>query len=260
MKASPFPGMDPFLEESFEWPSVHARLIVTLADLLTEQVAPDYHVNIEQRVYIVPPDDDEGKSQISPDIYVVQEPVATWAAAASPIRPPTLLEPVYDLLLYDRYLEIYDKRDRELITIIELLSPFNKTLGHQGYEAFQKKRRQVMQTPTHWLEIDLLRAGERPIEVKGKSDYYALLKRGDRSRPYEVWFFNLPETMPTIAVPLRPPDADVPLDLQSAFNHIYSKARYGDSLDYSQPVPPPRPRPQTQQWIETQLQTWHEAV
>lgn len=262
MKTSPFPGMDPFLEEPFEWSSVHSWLIAELASQLSDKMPPPYYVRIEQRVYIVPPDEGESKGLISPDIYVVQEPVATWQASitSSAIRPPTLLEPVYDLLIHDRYLEIYDQRDRQLITIIELLSPFNKTIGHEGYEAFQKKRRQVMRTQTHWLEIDLLRDGVRPVEVRGKSDYYALLKRGDRPRPYEVWFFDLPETLPTIAVPLRPPDADVPLDLQAAFNHIYHKARYGDSLDYNQPVPPPRLRPQTQQWFEECLQTWREAI
>ena len=92
---------------------------------------------------------------------------------------PTLLE-IRDLApeVHDRYIEIRTPRNGEVITIIELLSPFNKRPGAQGFQAFQEKRREVMASHTHWIEIDLLRAGVRPPEVAYKSDYYALLKRG----------------------------------------------------------------------------------
>ena len=46
---SPFPGIDPYLEESSGWPGVHHRLISVLSDVLSEQVAPRYTVSIEER-------------------------------------------------------------------------------------------------------------------------------------------------------------------------------------------------------------------
>jgi len=47
--ATPFPGMDPYLERSDVWPDVHNRLIVALADYLAPRVRPRYYVSIEQR-------------------------------------------------------------------------------------------------------------------------------------------------------------------------------------------------------------------
>lgn len=173
--AGPFPGMDPYLEEPSEWPDLHSRLITTISDTLAAAVAPAYIVRIEQRVYT------------------------------------TSVELVFDLEMHDLYIEIHDAQSSEVVTTIEIISPFNKVPGSIGREQFLRKRRAVMSSPAHWIEIDLLRAGERPPEVTGQSGYYALLNRGGSIGPFEVWYANLRDALPTIAVPLRPPHADVPL-------------------------------------------------
>ncbi len=258
---APFPGMDPFLENRFEWPSVHTWLITEIASQLGDDISPDFFVRIEQRVYITAQEQDnpEEKWQMVPDIFIATEPVRQLVepvVATAAVETPTLVEPVYDLEIRDRYIEIRDTLSREVVTTIELLSPFNKALGHEGYDAFQKKRRQVMASKVHWLEIDLLRAGERPEEVAGKSDYYALLKRGGQPGPYEVWYFDMRDRLPTIGVPLRPPFADVALDLQSAFTQLYGRAHYADSLDYTRAVPQPQLRPANANWVQTRIQTW----
>lgn len=117
------------------------------------------------------------------------------------------------------------------------------------------KRATVTPSPTYWIEIDLLRTGERPPEVAGKSDYYTLLKRGGTFGPYEVWYFDLRDPMPTIAVPLRAPFADVPPDLQTAFDDAYTRARYADDIDYTQPVPPPI-CPADRNWARERIAAW----
>jgi hypothetical protein len=48
---NPFPGMNPYLEHPELWHQVHNRLIVGIADAIAEQVAPEYFVSIEQRIY-----------------------------------------------------------------------------------------------------------------------------------------------------------------------------------------------------------------
>ena len=48
---SPFPGMDPYLEQPTFWSSFHSRLIVALADVLAPQLRPNYYVEVETRVY-----------------------------------------------------------------------------------------------------------------------------------------------------------------------------------------------------------------
>ena len=49
---SPFPGMDPYLEEPSLWPDVHHGLISEMQAVLNRQLRPQYHVRVEERVYI----------------------------------------------------------------------------------------------------------------------------------------------------------------------------------------------------------------
>jgi hypothetical protein len=242
--------MDPYLEEPSGWGGFHSRFINSASDYIADAVSPNFLVNIEERVYIVPLDDPERRGPIVPDVYIVTQPGTRGGSRVSEaaITEPTLIEPIYDLEIRYRFIEIRDTRNREVVTTIEVLSPFNKAAGTEGREAFLRKRRTVMASKTHWIEIDLLRAGERPEEVTGKSDYYALLKRGDAPPPYEAWLFDLRDTLPTIAVPLRPPFEDVPLNLQSIFNTVYTRGHYAEALDYSGNPPLPRLRPADAAW------------
>ncbi|MBE9141511.1 DUF4058 family protein [Nodosilinea sp. LEGE 07088] len=48
---SPFPEMNPYLENPELWPEVHSRLIVAIADALNPQLMPKYRAAIDQRVY-----------------------------------------------------------------------------------------------------------------------------------------------------------------------------------------------------------------
>lgn len=256
---SPFPGMDPYLEDPTEWPGVHTNLIVTIQDLLAPQLAPNYIVRIEQRVHITS-HEDPGRRAIVPDIYVVEQPrVGEGQATATLISPATQIEPVIDPLMRTRYLEIRDARGRELVTTIELLSPTNKASDSPGRAQFLEKREKILCSGTHWIEIDLLRAGERPERIDGQSDYYALLNRGDGYGPFEVWFIDLRDRLPVIAVPLRPPHDDVPLDLQAALDTLYERARYAEAIDYSRPVPSPSLRPADAMWAAARVRDWQEA-
>ncbi len=233
---SPFPGMDPFLEELRRWVGVHSWLINSISDDLADRVSPDFFVEI-----------------------VVSGQREEPSAMAGVITAPTLIEPLYDVEIRDRYIEIRDTVNRDVVATIEVLSPYNKAAGTQGREAFLQKRKTVMASGVHWIEIDLLRAGERPPEVAGKSDYYALLKRGGTPGPFEVWHFDLRDTMPTIAVPLRLPHDDVPLDLQLVFDDVYARGHYAESTNYSGDSPLPRLRPADAAWVEECVQQWRSA-
>ena len=54
---SPFPGMDPYLENPEIWPEVHSRLIVAIADVLAPNLHPNYYAAIEKRTYLNTPED-----------------------------------------------------------------------------------------------------------------------------------------------------------------------------------------------------------
>lgn len=252
---SPFPGMDPYLEEPALWPGVHSRLINMLSDMLTEQVIPHFVVRIEERVYITDATPQE-RQAIVPDLHLLRTPLpAQGTEPTALITPPLILERMSEPVILDRYLTIRDARSREVVTTIEILSPFNKTPGSQGATAFRRKRDAVMQSPTHWIEIDLLRSGERPTEVAGLGAYYTLLKRGDQDR-IEVWPISLRDLLPTIAVPLTPDFPDLPLNLQTALEQVYRRGAFALDLDYSRPAPSPALNAADAQWAAMLIGSW----
>ena len=55
---SPFPGMNPYLEQDDAWHDFHERFLPLVADLLVTQVRPNYIVKIDEHVYVheVPPE------------------------------------------------------------------------------------------------------------------------------------------------------------------------------------------------------------
>ncbi len=48
---NPFPGMNPYLEHPELWHQVHSYWMVGIADAIADQIAPQYRVSIEQRMY-----------------------------------------------------------------------------------------------------------------------------------------------------------------------------------------------------------------
>jgi hypothetical protein len=257
---SPFPGMDPFLEDPSGWGDVHFSLISVIREQLAEVVSPHFFVGVERRVYIVAPDDGERIQTIIPDVYLFSTPSPEpYQTATAQITIPTLVEPIFPLEVREHYLDIRDAKSRKVVTTIELLSPANKTPGTVSFQAFQEKRQQIMRAPVNWIEIDLLREGERLQEVAEKSDYYVLLKRAKRPVPYEAWLFDLRDTLPTISVPLQRPFADVPLDLQAAFNTMYGRAHYADAVEYTAAVPRPPLGVADARWVQNQIKAWTAA-
>ena len=166
MPNSPFSGMDPYLEAPSLWPSVHARLINTISDILTRQVAPRFVVTIEERVTITEPGEPLFRDQVAPDVYLVRPPQPLLAQStvvtAAQVTAPAIVEAMYPGEIVERYIEIRDAQGREVITTIEILSPRNKAARSKGHDDFMRKRRSIMSSPTHWMEIDLLRRGEAP--------------------------------------------------------------------------------------------------
>jgi hypothetical protein len=253
--------MDPYLEAPGGWPSVHHWLISAVGEMLISELAPLYSVVVEERVYITDDEDPESRQQIAPDLYIVERPSSRSVAPgeAMAVTPPTIIERLPTLEVHDRFLSIYDRKSRELVTTIEILSPRNKARRSRGRREFVGKRNAIFSTRTNWIEIDLLRAGERPEEVAGKSDYYALLHRGRASGRLEVWYVDLRDPLPAVAVPLRDPHPDVALDLQQALDTVYTRARYADEIDYTQPVPPPPLLPADAAWAAEQIARWRRA-
>ncbi len=240
--ASPFPGMDPYLENTAVWGTIHNNLISVIQELLAGPLEPKYYVLGQERVYISDPLD-PGRQVIAPDVFVSQRspvpqissPSGGEGILTAPTRQVTLL----DEEIRDHYLIIRDKLNHKVVTIIELLSPVNKTPGARGRAEFLRKRTEVLASDVHWLEIDLLRSGQRDPWAAGKSDYCILLSRVGKRDRADLWLFNLRHTLPTIPVPLLPLDPDVPLSLDKALQTVCQRGRYYNIINYNQVPNPP---------------------
>jgi len=86
---SPFPGMDPYLEELSQWPGVHQRLITYMADAMQPRIRPRYHVLIGERVYIAEPPQSFYQDVTLPQYPAQRAPANSAVAVAEPDTPPS---------------------------------------------------------------------------------------------------------------------------------------------------------------------------
>src|SRR5207249_3313977 len=90
------------------------------------------------------------------------------------------------------------------------------------------ERRVVFATPGgHVLAFPL-----ENLFTSHHTPYMVCVRRATVRSKAEVYPIPLSQKLPTVKVPLRPTDADVPLDLQALVEQCYHKGRYEVDLDY----------------------------
>jgi hypothetical protein len=213
---------------------------------------PRYDVRVEE--YLMLTEEDYNLHRLRPDITVTATP--SWqpgsgggVAVAEPVA--TELEyPAYEPLT-QRRLKIIHLPDQRVVTALELLSPANKAPGEGGLDGYLEKRAEPLACQCNLVELDLLRGGQRlPMSAPlPPADYYALVGRVGKKKPRcHVLGWPLRSPLPTIEIPLLPPDPDVPLNLQVVFRSAYDAAFYDRRLRYDQPLLPPL-RPDDEAWV-----------
>jgi len=253
---SPFPGMDPFIE-SQRWQDFHTTFITILREMLTPRVRPRYVVEVAQYVYLAREEQDPDRL-VEPDLAIV-DTAQTWTSEPAGSGGTALaVQPVVHTVLVPQrfrqaYLTIRNREFQEVVTVIEVLSPWNKTPG-DGRTEYLVKRTNVYLTPAHLVELDLLRGGQRlpTREPLAPADYYAFVCRKQRLPKVDVFAWTLQQALPPIPIPLAGDDPDVVLDLQVAFTTTYDRAGYDYALNYRRPVEPPLP-PAVAEWAATLL-------
>lgn len=253
--ANRFPGMDPYLEDPAFWPGFHSRFINACSELLYDHLPEDYDADIEERVQVVDLSRLSAQPYV-PDVKVTRESGQFEPAMAGSAggRSVSTLEPVVvpmkDYMeVREVYIEVYERPERELVTIIELLSPSNKV--GEGMADYLAKRRILLNRGINLVEIDLLVGGRRlPSEraLPGR-EYMTFVSRSHRRPDSEVYAWGLREPLPKIPVPLRPPDGDVPLDLAAVFGTAYERGRYARKLHYDRP-PSAHLSPHDAEWAQ----------
>ena len=248
---SPFPGMDPYLENPVLWPGVHQGLITYIRAALNAVLPPRYVADIGERVYIVQPE-----RSVYPDVVVLEHPITqpqteqgsrgTTTAVAIASDPPLVLtyEPVEIREVFVEILPVGE--ESRVVTVIEVLSYSDKTPGHEGRKLYLTKQQEILKSQTHLIEIDLLRTGENTVAVsreqllkKCKWDYLVCLHRGGEGNRFEVWPITVRQRLPRIHVPLADGDPDVVLDLQAVFDRCYDEGAYARRIDYRRDPPIP---------------------
>ena len=267
---SPFPDMDPYLER--HWGDVHQRITTYNCDSLQSRLPAYLRARMQERIYIELPH--LKRAIYYPDVTVVERP-GQWpnAGAATAVAEPSTDEEgangdlVCDVPLFinidlepvtEGYIEIVDvKSGHQVITAIEVLSPTNKRPG-EGQQLFLKKRDDQQAADVNTVEIDLLRGGTRVLMVDAehippyhRTAYQACVWRGSRRSRFELYSMPLRQRLPVIAIPLRPANRDVPLDLQAILEQCYRNGGY-DDVDYAG-EPDPALSPEDAAWADALL-------
>jgi hypothetical protein len=255
---SPFPGMDPYLEAADLWEDVHANLATELRAQLQPQLVPRYVAVLTP--YVTYEDIAIGETTaIKPDLAIQQRPNPTSTAARSDtltaplVGVTTLAEP--EVAAKTQRIEIRRVGSETLVTVIEILSPANKRAGTESFEAYQRKRRDLLRSSVHLLEIDLLRRGMRwPIETElPPAPYFFFLSRADQRPTVEIWPATFSEPLPQLPVPLRTPDPDARIDPGSALQRVYELGAYDLRIDYRRDPPLPALPPADAAWLAQTL-------
>jgi hypothetical protein len=253
--ANPFPGMNPFLQT--RWRDVHLALLGYFRELLSEELPEELSVRAEERVTIA------ADKEYLPELAIVED----WRGGFPPLWKPeqtnepakTVTEPI--IVPSDpppeRWLEIRDSEEG-LVTVLELLSPWNKT--DNGGREYLRKQWDLLSSGVNLVEIDLVRGGQHVLAVDldaferpPGAEYLVCVARQQIGYPNrrEVYPCSMREPLPTIRVPLRPGDPDVPLALQPLIDRVYRTGRYW-KLDHRRKIKPPF-RPRDAAWVDERL-------
>ena len=261
---SPFPGMDPYLETADRWRNVHSNLATEIQAQLAPLIRPRYYADQEPRFVYDTGLDIAARRQALPDVSVLESPRPTAVPPDAIAIAPAPLEVMITTDVPEKLHSVVIRtvEDDVLVTAIEILSFVNKRPGHAAYLTYRRKRQAILESTAHLMEIDLLRAGERPplAEPLPEAPYFVILSRAERRPVAEVWPLHLPEPIPILPVPLLPPDPDIPVDLGRALAAIYDRSGYDLRIDYTSPPPPPTLAAADAAWLDAHLRTVYRRV
>ena len=163
--------------------------------------------------------------------------------------PPSAAE-VSDDQLREAVVGIIDPgRGMAVITLLAFITP--------QIDRSARERKEYLDWCRYWhdrkaniVEIDLLRGDEWSSLLPRKrvpvaavnAPYHACACRAGRGVGEGItsyWPLPLEQRLPVIAVPLRPGDPDVPLDLQPIVDREYLNGGFDDQIDYAADADPP---------------------
>jgi len=256
--------MDPYIEDPEVWSDFHGGLAAEIRTHLNRQIQPRYVARMTPRSTYEVVEIAE-KRGIIPDVgiwhqtpSVLQEKGTLLVTPATPVQSAVQLELPIELFT----VEIREVGTMRLVTAIEILSPVNKRRGHDAFDEYLQKRRELLRSAAHLIEIDLLRGGTRPPLAHSvpRAPYYIMLSRVSKRPQVDVWPIQLREQLPKLPVPLLESDHDAHLDLTQVVSQVYENGGYATIIDYKQPPPPPRLTDSETEYVKSLLKPLREHV
>ncbi len=251
---SPFPGMDPWLEDAEVFPNLHERLAIAIQDALNAAMPPGYVATSRNRVWV----DSELTREPDVALYGRRIPPPTEADGTSGLTGLVTIgrrrksDPVEE-----PYLEILSGKGKRLVTAVEVISLSNKRAGRDGRKSYQDKQEEYALGGVNLVEIDLLRRGPHVSATPlarlrrrfGTFDYHVSVLRAGDPPTYHAVGLRLTDRLPQIGIPLDGGVPEVVIDLQPMLDQAYDRSRYTELFDYTQQPDPPL-TPEQQAWAE----------
>lgn len=216
---SPFPGMDPFLEDEKLWPAFHHQLIGSLFQILLPNLVDRYRARIGQRQYL---------TEMPLFTSIIREEHA------------------------EEFIEVRQRTDGRLITLVDVVSPTNK-LNPCGRQAYLDKRREARVQNASIVEVDLVMQGQPMLDYSRDGlpdwDYAVTVTRSTQPERYEIYTSTIQKRLPRFKLPLAVDDRDTVVDLQAAFARCYDQGGFGGNVDYRKD-PPVVAADEDRRWIQ----------
>jgi hypothetical protein len=194
--------MDPYLEDEKIWPAFHHQMVSCLYQGLLPGLIDRYRARVGQRLY-----------------------VTEQALFTSVLREEHVEE----------FIEIRQRSDGRLVTVVDLASPTNKTTP-EGRQAYLKKRVECRAAGASLVEIDLVLQGQPLLDYSREGlpdwDYAVTVTRSTQPERHEIYTATLQKRLPRFRLPLAPDDRDTVLDLHAAFNRCYDQGNFAAKVDY----------------------------
>ncbi|HZU37630.1 MAG TPA: DUF4058 family protein [Gemmataceae bacterium] len=205
--ASPFPGMNPYLEASGLWRAFHHCLIVALGDVLRTGLGEQYGCRVGQRRYMVADLPGQATKQQT----------------------------------QEEYLEILDHQKDRVVTLVDVVSPANKVTP-SGRQAYLETRQTARDHSANMVEIDLVLQGQPMLRYTRQGlpdwDYAVTVTRYTQPERYEIYTTTLQKRLPRFRLPLANDNRDIVIDLNNVFSRAFEGGAFASKIDYKGDPPP----------------------
>ncbi|VTU00515.1 Uncharacterized protein OS=Chloroflexus aurantiacus (strain ATCC 29364 / DSM 637 / Y-400-fl) GN=Chy400_4122 PE=4 SV=1: DUF4058: DUF4058 [Gemmataceae bacterium] len=221
---SPFPGMDPYLEHPKLWPAFQHQLLACLYQVLLPGLVDRYRARVGSRT------------------YVSEMPLFT-----------SVLREEYT----EEFIEIRTRTDSRLVTLLEVVSPANKTTP-AGRAVYLEKRKEAVAQRAAVVEVDLVMQGKPTLTYSRDGlpefDHAVSVTRSGAADRYEIYTATIQKRLPKFKLPLAADDRDALLDLQAAFARAYDLGGFAAAVEYRSAPPAEVPLTAAQRaWVDELL-------